>query len=93
MNELWQFVLPAITGIGLGVFFYGGLYFTIIRGLNSQHPALWFLSSFLLRTGLVVTGFYFISDGHWQRLLVCLTGFMLTGMAVRLLKRERLHAS
>jgi len=77
MNDPWQFVLAAMAGFGLGLFFYGGLYITVTRGLSSQHPALWFFFSLLLRMSIVLTGFYIISNGHWQRLLICLAGFVI----------------
>jgi len=44
-------LLPALlAGAVLGVIFFAGLYWTVRRGTQSAHPALWFLSSFLLRT-------------------------------------------
>tara|TARA_R110000772_G_scaffold235489_4_gene347143 strand:- start:288 stop:602 length:315 start_codon:yes stop_codon:yes gene_type:complete len=86
MSNYWPLVLAAVAGLGLGTFFYVGLYFTVIRGLSSPHPALWFLSSFLLRISLVVTGLYFISDGYWQRILAGLVGFVVAGLVVRVWK-------
>ena len=80
MNDYWQLILAAVAGLGLGLVFYGGLYFTVTRGLCSRRPALWFTGSFLLRMGLVLTGFYFVSDGHWQRLIACLAAFVVTGV-------------
>jgi F1F0 ATPase subunit 2 len=79
MNDYWQLVLAAMAGLGLGLVFYGGLYLTVTRGLYSQRPTLWFTGSFLLRMGLVLTGFHFVSDGHWQRLIACLAAFVVTG--------------
>jgi len=86
MNDYWQFFFAASAGLGLSVFFYAGLYITVTRGLSSQRPALWFFSSFLLRIALVLTGFYFISDGHWQRLIACLSAFMVTGVVIKVWK-------
>jgi F1F0 ATPase subunit 2 len=40
------------------------------KGVSSPWPALWFCVSLALRTSLVLLGFYFIADGHWQRLLL-----------------------
>jgi F1F0 ATPase subunit 2 len=42
----------------------------------------WFLGSLLLRTGIVLTGFYFVSGGHWDRLLTCLLGFIIARIIV-----------
>jgi len=89
MNDYWQLFFAAVVGLSLGVFFYGGLYFTVTRGLSSKHPGLWFVSSLLLRMGLVLTGFYFISDGHWQRIISCLSGFVVVGMVFQIWKKNR----
>jgi F1F0 ATPase subunit 2 len=66
-----------IAGLLLGAFFFGGLWWTVQKGLSSKQPALLFLGSLLLRTSTAVVGFYFASDGHWERLLVCLIGFVI----------------
>jgi len=76
MAETLAFLLTATGGLLLGVFFYGGLWWTVRKGLGSPCPALWFLASYLLRTGIVLAGFYALSSGRWQRLLVCLLGFL-----------------
>lgn len=80
MNEL-LFLIPLIpallTGLVLGVFFYGGLWWTVQKGLFSPNAALWFIASLLIRTLVTVAGFYFISVGDWQKLLACLAGFLL----------------
>ena len=52
------------------------------QGVSSQQPALWFFGSLLLRMGIVLTGFYFVSGGHWERLLVCLIGFVMARFIV-----------
>ena len=78
MNETVILVLAWGAGILLGAFFFGGLWWTVRKSVLSGHPATWILSSLLLRTGVTLAGFYFISDGHWKRLLVCLFGFVLT---------------
>jgi len=82
MNE--QLILLLIGGAGalLGVLFFGGLWYTVRKGLASERPWIWFLSSLLLRTGIVVTGIYFVSDGSWERLLACLVGFVVARFVV-----------
>ncbi|MDB5387885.1 MAG: hypothetical protein JWM11_3531 [Planctomycetaceae bacterium] len=71
-------LVPAfITGMLLGIMFFGGLWWTVQQGLASSIPAIWFLSSLLLRMGLALAGFYWISQGHWERLGVCLVGFLI----------------
>lgn len=71
-----------IAGILLGIFFFGGLWWTVKKSINSAQPVLWFFSSWLIRTGLVVSGFYFITEQDWQRLLSCLLGFIMARFIV-----------
>jgi F1F0 ATPase subunit 2 len=72
-------VVPLITGILLGIFFFGGLWWTVQKGVSSKQPAFWFLGSLVLRVSLTLTGFYGISaGGHWERLLACLLGFIVS---------------
>lgn len=77
MNEALPLALPAMTGLLLGAFFFGGLWWTVRLGVTSRRPALLFLGSLLLRTVVVVAGFYLIGAGQWQRFLACLLGFVI----------------
>lgn len=77
MNEMLRVVPALITGILLGTMFFGGLWWTVRRGVASTRPALWFSASLLLRTSLTMAGFYLVSDGHWERLLAGLVGFTI----------------
>lgn len=77
MNEM-LILLPALmAGVLLGAMFFGGLWWTVRRGIVSKRPAAWFVGSMLLRMGLTLAGFYYIANGHWQRLLACLLGFAM----------------
>lgn len=77
MGEGVVLVLAAGAGISLGALFFGGLWWTVRRAVSSKRPAVWFLMSLLLRTGIVLAGFYLIGDGHWNRLLASLAGFVI----------------
>jgi len=69
-------VAPALlAGMVLGVVFFGGLWWTVQKGISARQPALWFGVSMLLRTGIVLAGFYQVSGSDWKRLLLCLLGF------------------
>lgn len=52
MNETLALLLAWVAGVLLGVIFFGSLWWTVRRGLSSKRPALWFLSSLLLRTSI-----------------------------------------
>ncbi len=93
MNEALTLVLAWLAGGVLGAFFFGGLWWTVRRGLSSRRPALWFLGSLLVRMTIALTGFYFTSCGRWERLLACLLGFVLARPIVTwLTAREASHA-
>jgi len=87
MNETMILVLAGGVGVLLGAIFFGGLWWTVRRGFSSKRPALWFLGSLLLRTSIALTGFYLIALGHWERLLVCLLGFIIARLIVTRLIR------
>jgi len=82
MNETLNLVLALATGVLLGGVFFVGLWWTVKKGVSSSSPALWFFASLLLRTSLVLTGFYLVSRGHWERLLSCLLGFFIARQLV-----------
>ena len=91
MAETLALVFALIAGIFLGAFFFGGLWWTVRKGLASKWTALWFFGSMLLRTGAVMLGFYFVMGDSWQRLLAALLGFVLARIiATRLARVEEL---
>jgi F1F0 ATPase subunit 2 len=70
------------TGMVLGAVFFGGLWWTVREGVACRRPALLFLGSFLLRTGVALAGLYFVAGGHWRRLLAGLLGFVIARLIV-----------
>jgi F1F0 ATPase subunit 2 len=82
MNETLTLVLAWVAGLGLGAIFFGGLWWTIRKGISSRQPAFWFFGSLLLRMSIALAGIYFVSGGHWERLLVCLLGFVMARFIV-----------
>jgi F1F0 ATPase subunit 2 len=82
MNDTFRLMVALVTGLLLGAVFFGGLWWTVQKGVSSKRPALWFVGSLLVRTSIAVAGFYFIARGHWQRLIVCLIGFVVARLLV-----------
>ncbi|MBU2572937.1 MAG: ATP synthase subunit I [Elusimicrobia bacterium] len=82
MNETLSLIPVLLAGVLLGAMFFAGLWWTVRKGVGSGRPALWFFGSLLVRTGLTLAGFYFVARGHWERLLVCLLGFILARVIV-----------
>jgi len=87
MNETLLLALALVAGIALGAMFFGGLWWTVRKGIFSRQPAFWFFGSLALRTSIVLTGFYFVGCGHWERLLVCILGFVIARLIVTRLTR------
>jgi F1F0 ATPase subunit 2 len=87
MNDPLSLACALAAGVLLGAMFYGGLWWTVSRRISSKRVALWLLGSLLARMGVALAGFYVVSAGHWQRLLVCLLGFVLARVAVSWLTR------
>ena len=87
MSEPLTLVLAGLAGGGLGAIFFGGLWWTVRKGVSANQPALWFLGSLLLRMGIALAGFYVVSGGHLERLLACLVGFALARPVVTWLTR------
>jgi F1F0 ATPase subunit 2 len=81
-SDILVFAIALLSGLLLGVFFFGGLWWTVRRGLFSAAPALWFSVSVLARTGVAIGGFYVVSHGEWRRLLACLLGFFISRSGV-----------
>ena len=82
MNEMLNLLLAIAAGIILGVIFFGGLWWTVRKGLSSPRPALLFLGSLIVRMSVVVLGFYFVGQGEWKQTVACLLGFLLARVAV-----------
>lgn len=77
MNEVLFMIVSLISGVILGILFFGGLWFTVRKAMASKIPTLWFLGSFIFRIGIVLVGFYLIMQhSNWLNGLICLVGFI-----------------
>lgn len=82
MHETLRLVFAWVAGAMLGAMFFGGLWWTVRKGVSSERPAVWFFVSLLLRMSLALAGIYVVSGGHWDRLLLCLLGFVMSRLVV-----------
>lgn len=89
MTEFLQLLFALLEGALLGVLFFAGLWWTVSKLESAKHVALLFLGSMVLRTGIVVLGFYFILGDNWTRLLVGVLGFVIARIIVTRLTRLR----
>jgi F1F0 ATPase subunit 2 len=88
MSDPMTLLLAPIAGGVLGVFFFGGLWWTVRRVVSEKKPALWVSGSLLLRTSVALAGFYVVSGGHLDRLLLCFLGFVLARLLVTRLTKS-----
>ncbi|WP_166423669.1 ATP synthase subunit I [Paraglaciecola sp. 20A4] len=70
-------IIPFVVGIVLGCCFFYALWLTVDKGLQSGHPAVWFLGGILARMGTAVGVFYWVSDNDIWRLVASLIGFVI----------------
>jgi len=87
MSDALPLALAFLGGGGLGAVFFGGLWWTVRQAVSARRPALWFLGSLSLRMSVALAGFYVVSGGHWERLLVCVLGFLTARLIVTQLTR------
>lgn len=74
----WWIVIPGFFGgVLIGLLFFASLRWTIQRLYTTQRPALFMLTSFILRTAIALVGFYLVAGGSWQRLLLAAVGFLI----------------
>jgi len=87
MNDTPLMLLVFTGGLLLGTVFFGGLWLTVRKTVAAKQPALWIAGSFFLRTGIALAGFYYIGHSGWQRLMICLIGFIAARLIVIRLTR------
>lgn len=80
--EIISMALAFLAGAGLGTIFFGGLWWTVKKGVRSKNPALLFFASFLIRTVVVLIGIFLVGGTHPGRLMFCLLGFALARVLV-----------
>jgi F1F0 ATPase subunit 2 len=88
MNNVLYMLLSCAAGLGLGLIFFWGLWFTIKKMVSAKKPALLFLGSLIVRVSITLVGFYYVALGNWQRLLICLLGFIVARFIIMHLTRS-----
>lgn len=82
MNDILSLVPAVLAGILLGIIFFGGLWFTVNKGLGSKRATLIFFGSLIIRMAIILTGFYFVGGDNWQKMLACLVGFLIARIVI-----------
>ena len=72
-----EILFSFFIGIALGGVYFAGLWETVRKLPDAEKPARRVALSFALRMTLVLSGFYLVMQGDWQRLAAALVGFLL----------------
>ena len=89
MNEIINLLPALLAGIGLGIVFFGGLWLTIQKGLQSKKSGLIFTGSFIVRMTVILLGFYYVGANDWKMMLACLAGFLIARVAITLYTKKQ----
>jgi F1F0 ATPase subunit 2 len=77
-------VFACAVGVLIGIFFYGGLWFTVRALATTRWPVLLAIGSFWIRTLISVLAFYVVMGRDWRNALAWLVGFALGRVIVSL---------
>lgn len=90
LTDLATLILMFVIGAILGALYLGSLWFSVQRMRRGRYPALWLVSSLAVRMLVLGFAFYFIlGEGHWERLLMALAGFVtLRTLILRRVRRQ-----
>tara|TARA_R110001583_G_scaffold81253_2_gene217026 strand:+ start:58514 stop:58870 length:357 start_codon:yes stop_codon:yes gene_type:complete len=91
-NHFWGSSLYALgVGVGLGIFYFIGLWWTVRQIVSNNYVALLFLSSMFFRISVVMLSFYLLLGQDWQAILLALLGFtMLRLVVIRLTRLKQI---
>jgi F1F0 ATPase subunit 2 len=87
VSDIGVVIEALAAGMALGALFFGGLWWTVRRGITAANPALWFGLSALVRMAITVSGLYYIARSGWPSVLACLCGLLIARVAVTRLTR------
>ncbi|MEQ8235540.1 MAG: ATP synthase subunit I [Syntrophomonadaceae bacterium] len=73
-------ITAVLAGLLAGIYFFGGLWWTVRRGLLASRPVAIFLSSFVLRYSAVLVMFWLIfeADAWMASIVAFFLGFIIS---------------
>jgi len=74
--------LGAIWGVLLGIFYFGGLWFTVRRVHRVRRPHRYLLTSFILRSSVTFIGFWLVLQHDPLQFLSALPFFILPRLVI-----------
>ena len=88
-EQVISLVFAIVVGVALGALYFGGLWLTVRHLPTMRHPAIWMTASLVMRMAVILTVLYFLSDGHWGKLLAGVAGMLV--VRIILLHRVRVE--
>ena len=88
-SELITLAARFAGGITIGLFFFGGLAWTVRRLPGARHPAVLVLTSFVVRMSVTVAGLALLGGRKWQHYLAAMVGFVFAKLTAVTLQREK----
>jgi F1F0 ATPase subunit 2 len=86
-GDIFYCGIALLAGASIGLFYFGGLWWTVRRLPRSPNPVLWSFGSFWIRMTISLVAFYSVMGGRPERLLISVLGFtMVRIVLVRRLK-------
>lgn len=77
----WQITVGLVTGLLIGLPFFGGLWWTTKSVLTSQNPALLMLSSLLLRMSLLAVALFVLAPAGPVCMIAATVGLLIVRYA------------
>ena len=75
--DLMAYVPALLGGLLTGLFYYGGLWWTLQRLADTQHPGLLLGMSFLARTVIALAALFWFTDLQLPQILVFMVAFVI----------------
>ncbi len=93
MSDNFTLGLALISGLALGIFFFGGLWLTVQRMVSSKISPLWLMIGSIFRLAVVCFGFYYIGKGNWKAMCIALGGFILARFVIMQFTKKKKEQS
>jgi F1F0 ATPase subunit 2 len=81
MPYLFLLLFSLLAGGAIGLFYFGGLWWTVRRMPDAQTPVILLMGSFMLRSVVAVTAFYLVA-ADWVTLVTAVIGFLIARFAL-----------
>lgn len=70
-------IISFFIGLFLGVLYFGGLYFSTQKFSDVKSPALFMILSLVIRMGILIGGFYYLSKLGYKNIFIGFIAVML----------------